>query len=155
MSCATAKEIAYTRRRECAGSDGIDGINMENFAANEDPYERTTIVARDGVHIWNRQDRELSASINMNEIVAPPADSLQEYLPFADAANRADEPTASSDTDDTDIADALHINPLHHFEPLQHALQAAADADGNEHYIIDPTPAAPDAQAAMQAERIY
>ena len=61
---------------ECGGADGIDRIDMENFAANEDPYETTTIVARDGVHVSNKADRSLSASIDMNDIVAPPTDPL-------------------------------------------------------------------------------
>ena len=155
MSCATAKELAYTRRRECAGADGIDGIDMDNFAANEGPYETTTIVARDGVHIWNTQDRELSASIDMNDIVAPPADPLQEYLPFLAAANREHEPHVHSDPDDTDEADADPIDPLGHFQPLQHALEHTADADGNEIFIIDLQPATPAAQAEMQAGRVH
>ena len=131
-------------------------MDMDNFAANEDPYETTTIVARDGVHIWNTQDCELYASIDMNDIVAPAADPLQEYLPFlAAAADREQQPDLHSDTDDTDDADADPIDPVDHFQPPQNALQHTADADGNGVFIIDVEAATPAAQAQMQAGRVH
>ena len=55
VSYAAAKEMAFHRRQDSgAGVAGIDGIEPGNCEADDNAYETTTIIARDGTHFWNR-----------------------------------------------------------------------------------------------------
>jgi hypothetical protein len=77
ISLAAAKERAFERRRSSGGAGiGIDGIDMDDFEADTSPFDKCTIVAKDGVHLWNRTP---GVAPDMNDSLAMQYDATAEF----------------------------------------------------------------------------
>ena len=77
-----AKDKATHRRRESGQQKvGVDGVDIDNFTANEDKWEDATVVATDGVHLWNKNNTDFTArtDLDLNNGLAPALDARLEF----------------------------------------------------------------------------
>jgi len=82
MSFGTAKELAFHKRQDSELTCGIDEINPDDVDADDEPYECATIVAKDGVHMWNQSNSRYTrrSELDLNFSNGTAFDLDEEYL---------------------------------------------------------------------------